>query len=108
MLGSDSSPEQTLVLREQLPLPQAYQAPRTPTEQQLADIWRIVLGMDRIGVRDAYFDLGGDSFLATAIFHEIEETFHIKAPMALLVDAPTIAELATKIDGLVQASAGQS
>jgi len=108
MLGSDSSPEQTLVLREQLPLPQPYEAPRTPTEQQLAAIWRTVLSMDRIGIRDTYFDLGGDSFLATAIFHSIQENFHIQAPMALLVDAPTIAELAAKIDGLVQASGGHA
>ena len=108
MIGSDSLPEQCLVLREQLPLPQAYEAPHTQTEQQLAEIWRTVLSMDRVGVQDTYFDLGGDSFLAAAIFHTIEETFHIKAPMALLIDAPTVGQLAAEIDALVhQPSVGR-
>jgi acyl carrier protein len=94
-------PEQPLVRREQLPLPRPYLAPRTPTEQRLAEIWRTVLSMDRVGVNDRYYDLGGDSFLATTIFHMIEETFRVAAPMAILLDAPTIAELASKVDDLL-------
>lgn len=61
----------------------------------------MALSMDRVGVEDGYFDLGGDSFLATAIFHLMEEKFRISIPMALLVDAPTIAALAPKIDRLL-------
>jgi hypothetical protein len=57
--------------------------------------------MDRVGVEDGYFDLGGDSFLATTIFHMIKEDFGVAVPMAILVDAPTIAALAPKIDGFV-------
>ncbi len=97
-------PEQpfVLVLRHQLPLPRPYLAPRTPTEQRLTEIWRAVLSMDCVGVEDGYHDLGGDSFLATTIFSMIEETFQVAIPMAILVDASTIAKLSSKIDSLLQ------
>ncbi|HKF09696.1 MAG TPA: phosphopantetheine-binding protein, partial [Xanthobacteraceae bacterium] len=78
-----------------------YVAPRTATEQKLADIWRDKLGVDRVGVTDRYEDLGMDSLLAATIFVEIEETFAISMLTTALVDAPTIEQLARKIDGLV-------
>ena len=90
--------QQSLVRREHLPLPRPYAAPTTPTERQLEEIWRKVLGMDQVGVNDRYTDLGGDSFLATTIFAMIEESFHVIIPLAALVEAPTIAELSKRID----------
>ena len=93
-----ASPEETLVLREQLLLRGPYIAPRTATETRLAEIWRHVLSMDRVGAEDAYRDLGGDSFLATVIFGLIAEAFEVDIPLATLVDTPTVALLAAKID----------
>jgi acyl carrier protein len=90
-----------IVLRRQLPLLGPYVAPCTPTEQKLAEIWRNGLGMDQIGITDGYEDLGGDSLLAAGIFAEIEQTFAIEIPMATLVEAPTIEQLAQKVDELV-------
>ena len=90
-----------IVLRRQFPLLGPYVAPRTPTEHRLAEIWRTALGMDQVGVADGYEDLGGDSLLAAGIFAEIEQTFQISIPMATLVDAPTIQQLAPRIDALV-------
>src|SRR5262249_52455986 len=55
------------------------------------------LSMDQIGVRDEYEGLGGDSLLAAAIFAEIEQTFSIEIPMATLVDALTIEQVAPRI-----------
>jgi acyl carrier protein len=101
MSSSAVPPEQPLVLREQLPLPRHYVAPRTPTEQRLAQIWRTALSMDRVGVEDRYNDLGGDSFLAMTIFNTIEEIFGVAIPMAVLAEAQTIAALAPKIDGVL-------
>jgi len=92
-----------LIRREQLPLPRPYIAPRTPTEQRLAGIWCKALNMNCIGIEDDYQDLGGDSFLAAVIFAEIVECFVITIPMATLIDAPTIALLALKVDELTQA-----
>jgi acyl carrier protein len=86
----------TIVLRRQLPLLGPYVVPRT-----LAEIWRNALGMDQIGIADGYEDLGGDSLRAAGIFAEIEQTFAIEIPMATLVDAPTIEQLAGKVDELV-------
>ena len=94
----DSGP---IVLRRQLPLLGPYVAPRTATERKLADIWCNALGMDQIGIADGYEDLGGDSLRAAGIFAEIEQSFAIEIPMATLVDAPTIEQLARKVDELV-------
>jgi len=91
----------TIVLRRQIPLLGAYVAPRTTTERRLAGIWRDALGMDQVGIADPYEDLGGDSLLAAGIFAEIEKTFAIEIPMATLVEAPTIEQLAPRIDALV-------
>ena len=88
------------IAREQLPLPKPYVAPRTSTEQRLAAIWQTVLSMDRVGVDDNYHDLGGDSFLAAVIFARIEDEFGVAIPMATLMTASTIADLAIRIEGL--------
>jgi acyl carrier protein len=95
----------TIVLRRQFPLLGDYVPPRTPTEQKLAEIWRSALSMDQVGVVDSYEDLGGDSLLAAGIFAEIEKTFSITVAMALLVEAPTIEQLAPRIDALISKQA---
>jgi Phosphopantetheine attachment site len=94
--------DQYLVQRDQLPLPRPYAAPRTPTEQRLSEIWCDVLSMDRVGIDDAYHDLGGDSFFATVIVEMIDESFQVGVPMGILIDSPTIREMAPKIDSLIQ------
>ncbi|MGW7415279.1 amino acid adenylation domain-containing protein [Streptomyces sp. NPDC054863] len=45
----------------------AYTAPRTPAEERIAAVWREVLGVERIGIHDSFFDLGGDSIRAVAL-----------------------------------------
>ncbi len=95
--------DESLVRREQLPLPKPFAAPRTETERKIAEIWRDALTMDTVGVEDSYNDLGGDSTTAAIIFALIEETFAIKIPMATLINAPTIAQLAPIVDKLAAA-----
>lgn len=90
----------TIVLRSQLPLGR-YVAPRTPTEQKLAQIWRNALGMDEVGIADRYEDLGGNSLLAASIFAQLEKTFNIELQIASLLEAPTIEQLAGRIDRLL-------
>jgi acyl carrier protein len=101
-------PEQPLVFRDQLPLPRPYVAPRSPTEQRLAEIWRSVLSMDCVGIEDRYNDLGGDSFLATTVLSRVEDTFRVAIPMAIFAEAPTIVMLATTIDRLLTVSPNDS
>jgi acyl carrier protein len=94
-------PDPNVILRrETMPLLGPYVAPRTPTERKLAAIWQHALGIDRIGILDDYNHLGQDSLLAAGIFVEIEDAFGFAIPMGVLVDAPTIEQLAQKLDEL--------
>jgi amino acid adenylation domain-containing protein len=77
-----------------------YVAPRTPTEEALAGLWMEVLKLDRVGVRDDFFDLGGHSLLATRIVARIQEALAPGFPLRALFDAPTIEDLATRIEAL--------
>ncbi len=72
-------------------------APRTPMEKQLAQIWQQVLGIEYVGVNDSFFELGGNSLLATHLLFQIGEKFQLKLPLLTLLQTPTIAELAQVI-----------
>ena len=77
-------------------------APRNAVEERLARIWGNVLAVEPIGVQDNFFELGGHSLSAARLFVEIEEAFGKSLPLPLLLQAPTIEQLATalKQDGL--------
>jgi amino acid adenylation domain-containing protein len=76
----------------------AFIAPRTETEQALADIWVQVLGVERIGVDDSFFELGGHSLLATQVTSRIRLIFHIEISLRAMFESPTLRGLAAKID----------
>jgi amino acid adenylation domain-containing protein len=82
-----------------------HAAPRTPTEEVLAGIWAEVLGTDRIGVHDDFFALGGHSLRGTRVVSRAGEVFGTEVPLRALFDAPTVAALAERIDGLRGAGA---
>ncbi len=71
-----------------------YVAPRNEVEQTITDIWQKLFGIGQIGIRDNYFDLGGDSLLASRMFAQIEKIFGKKLPLASLYEAPTVEQLA--------------
>jgi amino acid adenylation domain-containing protein len=68
--------------------------PRTPIETVLAQVWQEVLGLEAIGVHDSFLDLGGDSFTAMRIVNAVRERLHLDLPTAVLLEAPTVAEMA--------------
>jgi len=74
-----------------------YVAPRTETEKALADIWAKLLKVERIGIHDDFFDSGGHSLMAMRAVSQIGEKFEVNLPLAVLLEAPTIAELAKKL-----------
>jgi amino acid adenylation domain-containing protein len=68
--------------------------PRSPTEQQLAAIWEELLDVRPVGIRDNFFDLGGNSLLAAQLVGRIEQAHGTRLPLAALLDRPTIEQLA--------------
>jgi len=74
-----------------------YAAPRSPTEEQLAGIWSQVLSLDRVGVHDNFFDLGGHSLAATRVVSRVIKQFQLEVPLQSLFQSPTVAEMAAVI-----------
>ncbi|MEH1017435.1 amino acid adenylation domain-containing protein [Micromonospora sp. CPCC 206060] len=97
--------------RQRLPEPAAvgsaadgpsFVAPRTPTEQAVAEVWTEVLGIDRCGIHDDFFDLGGHSLLATQVIALLHERFPVDLPVSAVFEAPTVAELAAVLQRAVE------
>lgn len=85
--------------RAALPVPQTasgaeHVPPRDETERQLVEIWTSVLGVERVGVRDRFFDLGGHSLLAVRMVARLEKAFGRTLPVAAIFQHGTIEELA--------------
>jgi amino acid adenylation domain-containing protein len=72
-------------------------APRTPVEEALAEIWSQLLGLERVGIRDSFFDLGGHSLLATQVVARVRDTFQIDLPLRRFFQTPTVADLAVVV-----------
>ncbi|HSN85605.1 MAG TPA: amino acid adenylation domain-containing protein, partial [Thermoanaerobaculia bacterium] len=82
---------------EQTRLEADYVAPRTPVEEALAGLWTDLLGIERIGAADHFFDLGGHSLLATRLMAAIRDVFRVDLPLRLLFERPTVEKLAEAI-----------
>jgi amino acid adenylation domain-containing protein len=83
---------------------QAYVAPRTPVEQALADIWSDILGLERIGANDDFFERGGQSLRATRVISRIRSSLDVELPLRAMFESPRLSELATRIEAMRQIS----
>jgi amino acid adenylation domain-containing protein/thioester reductase-like protein len=96
--------------RRALPVPNLTRAglddactePRTPIETQLAEIWTTILRLDRVGIDDNFFDLGGHSLLLTQLLMQVRDVFQVDLPLLTLLESPTIADLAPRIAAIQQ------
>jgi acyl carrier protein len=79
-------------------LPDAFAAPRTLVEELIAGIWAEVLKLDKFGIHDNFFDLGGHSLKATQVVSRLCETLRMPLPLRALFEAPTVAELAVRVE----------
>ncbi|HJX27962.1 MAG TPA: amino acid adenylation domain-containing protein, partial [Thermoanaerobaculia bacterium] len=89
--------------RKALPAPEQqaageiYVAPRTPLEEVLAGIWAELLGLERVGIHDDFFAIGGQSLLAAQVIAQVREIFPGELPLRALFAGPTVAGLAAAL-----------
>ena len=76
-----------------------YRAPASPVEEILAGIYAQVLGLQRVGVDDSFFDLGGDSLSAMRLVAAINAGLDAGVSVRAVFEAPTVAQLAPRIGG---------
>lgn len=76
---------------------QEYIAPRTTTEETIANIFADILGVQQIGIEDNFFELGGHSLLATQLIAQLREAFTLDIPLRTLFASPTVAQLEQEI-----------
>jgi len=79
-----------------------YVAPRNRTEERLVELWREILGVERVGVEDGFFELGGHSLLATRLGMRIRKAFGVELPLRVMFETPTVEGMAGAIAGGVE------
>jgi acyl carrier protein len=82
----------------------AYVQPQNPSEVLLAKIWSEVLKLEKVGIHDNFFDLGGHSLMATMVMSRISEVFRLEPALRALFETPTIAGLSAHIEALRSAA----
>ncbi|WP_221361227.1 non-ribosomal peptide synthetase [Streptomyces beigongshangae] len=97
--GTAERPAAGPAVPERRPGPVPYAAPRTRAEQDLARIWARVLRVERVGVHDDFFVLGGDSILCVQITSRIRAALGAEVSPRALFDHPTVARLARVLPG---------
>jgi acyl carrier protein len=79
----------------------AYVAPETPAEEGVAAIWCEVLGIERVGVHDDFFELGGNSLLLPQVMQRLQRDFDVEVPLRSLAEETTVAGLALTVEELL-------
>ena len=83
-------------------LQRVYVAPRTELEESLAEMWGEVLKLEKIGIHDNFFEIGGHSLLAAQLISRVRTVQQVELPLRTLFEDPTVAGLATAIEKLKQ------
>ena len=74
------------------------ETPRGPIEEMLLEIWKEVLKVEHLGIRENFFERGGHSLLATQVIARVRQTMNVDVAIPLLFEHPTIAGMATRIE----------
>lgn len=82
-----------------------FTEPQTPTEEEIAEIWTALLGLEKVGTNQNFFDLGGHSLMATQLISRVRSGFGVELALCDFFAAPTIQNLAELIEEEILANA---
>ncbi|MCK4259635.1 MAG: non-ribosomal peptide synthase/polyketide synthase, partial [Halanaerobiales bacterium] len=85
------APESTLIIGTE------YEAPRNQTEEKLVEVWKDILGIDKVGINDNFFELGGHSLKATKLVGKIHKVLNVEVSLNQIFNRPTIKGISTYI-----------
>jgi len=85
-------------------LPDDYEAPRDRVEQEIAEAFQVIFGVDRIGIHEDFFELGGDSLKVITLVTRLHRQLDVEVPMEAVFKHSTIKEIA----GYIAGEAGES
>ncbi|WP_280402151.1 non-ribosomal peptide synthetase, partial [Nocardia carnea] len=98
--------------RRALPVPQfqtqTFRAPVTPIEEIVAGVFAEVLGVERVGLDDDFFELGGNSLIATQVAARLGAALDTRVPVRTLFEASTVMALAARVESHVGEGARQA
>jgi acyl carrier protein len=77
-----------------------FEAPQGEVELALARIWQELLGVERVGRQDSFFDLGGHSLLATQLIVRVRQAFEVELPLMSVFQTPTLSALGGEVSSL--------
>jgi acyl carrier protein len=77
---------------------ETFISPQTPIEDQLATTVAMLLKVERVGVTENFFLLGGHSMLGAQLIAWIQGTFSLEMPLRTLFDAPSVRQLAAEVE----------
>jgi len=83
----------------------AFTEPQTPTEEEIAEIWTALLGLEKVGTNQNFFDLGGHSLMATQLISRVRSCFGVELALCDFFAAPTIQNLAELVEEEILANA---
>jgi amino acid adenylation domain-containing protein len=76
----------------------SYREPQNPLQESLCAVFAEVLGVEKVGIDDSFFDLGGQSLLAMRLISRLRSELRIDLPISVLFDAPTVISLAEQAE----------
>jgi acyl carrier protein len=87
------------------PLEHPYEPPRTPSERALAEIFAQVLRLERVGIADNFFSLGGNSLTAVKLIKRVRDELGIRLPLWVVFQFACVSDLAGQLDEQCKATA---
>jgi len=108
LLTSEEGDLQSDQLRERPDLSGHYIAPETDTEKRLATLIRRLLGVDKVGAEDSFFELGGDSLKGMLLLKRIRNEFNVDLTLTDFFDGRTVRKMGQAIDEMGNLSKKQN